>query len=94
LREWHVLQISKDDLKIELGSKEYWLNDLPIDLDMLQMDGYRIAVLSLSSLKEYYKRDMEDRAQKNTENDRIKYERLKLKYEALNGMDSNPTNSS
>jgi len=57
------------------------------------MDGYKITVLSLSSLREYYKRGMEDRAQKNTENDRIKYARLKIKYEALNEIISKPQRS-
>ena len=93
LREWHVLQITRGDLRIELGSQEYWLKDLPIDLDTLQMDGYEMKVLSLRSLKEYYKRGMDDRAKQNTANDRIKYERLKVKYEALGQVDSHSINS-
>jgi len=91
LREWRVLQISKDDLKIELGSREYWLKDLPMDLETLQLDGCIIHALSLNSLKEFYRRGMADRAAMNTDNDRTKYERLKAKYEALAKLERKPT---
>lgn len=85
LREWHVLQILKDDLKIDLGSAEFWLNDLPKDYETLQIDDYRIEMLSLSSLKEFYKRGMENRAKKGNEdeNEKVKYGDLKVKYDAL-----------
>ncbi len=84
LREWHVLQILRDDLKIELGSIEYWYKDLPIDCETLEIDDYRIRMLGLSSLTEFYRRGMEDRAKKTEENEKIKYDALKGKYDALN----------
>lgn len=87
LREWHVLQILRDDLKIELGSLEYWYKDLPVECDRLHLDDYRIKVLSLRSLTEFYKRGMEDRAKQTSENEKIKYEALKVKYEALKAVD-------
>ena len=84
LREWHVLQVLKDDLKIELGSAEYYLKNLPKSYETVQIGSYRIEVLSLDALREFYKQSMEDRAKGMEENDKIKYERLKVKYEALN----------
>src|SRR5262245_55439174 len=54
LRAWHVLQILKDDLKIEFDSMEYWYKDLPMDCETLQLNGYKINMLSLNSLKEFY----------------------------------------
>src|SRR5574341_2101664 len=30
LRDWHVLQILRDDLKIEFGAQEYWYKELPM----------------------------------------------------------------
>jgi len=84
LQAWHVLQVLKGDLKIELGSAEYYLENLPKDYQALQIGDYRIKVLSLSTLREFYKRSMEARAEGTEENDKIKYERLKVKYEALN----------
>lgn len=96
LREWHVLQILKDDLKIDLGSAEYWLKDLPIDYETLQIDDYKIKMLSLSSLIEFYKRGIEDRAKKASKdkNEKVKYEALKVKYYALNRIDNNPSTQS
>ena len=86
LREWHVLQVLKDDLKIELGSSEYWYRDLPVDCETLQFNGCKVKMLSLNSLREFYGRVMEDRAKGTSENDKIKYERLKVKYDALNNL--------
>jgi len=83
LREWHVLQILKDDLKVELDSMEYWYKDLPIVYEALQIDNYKINMLGLNSLKEFYIHGMKDRANKTEENEKIKYEALKVKYEAL-----------
>src|SRR5688572_14194577 len=83
LKEWHVLQIFKDDLKVELDSVEYWYKDLPMVCETLQIDNYRINILGLNSLKEFYRKGMEDRANKTEENEKIKYEALKAKNEAL-----------
>ncbi len=84
LKEWHVLQILRDDLKIDLGSIEYWYRDLPMDCEILKIDNYKIRMLSLNSLCEFYRRGMEDRAKKTEENEKIKYKALKEKYDALN----------
>jgi hypothetical protein len=84
LREWRVLQILKDDLKIELDSIEYWRKGLPIDCETLEVDGYEIQMLSLSRLKEFYRRGLEDRANKTEASEKRKYEALKAKFEALN----------
>jgi len=87
LREWHVLQILKDDLKVELGSLEYWYKDLPLECETLHLDEYRVKVLSRRSLTEFYKRGMEDRAKQTGENEKIKYAALKVKYEALKSVE-------
>jgi|SRR5215216_4962232 len=83
LKEWHVLQIWKEDLKVELDSVEYWYKDLSTVGDTLQIDEHRINMLSLKNLKELYQRGMKDTANKMEENERRKYEALKEKYEAL-----------
>jgi len=83
LREWHVLQILKDDLKVELDSMEYWYKDLPIVCETLQMDNYKINMLGLNSLRELYRQGMKDSANKTEENEKIKYEALKVRYETL-----------
>lgn len=77
LREWHVLQILRDDLKVELDSMEYWYKDLPMDCETLQIDNYRVNMLGLNSLMEFYRQGMKDGVEK------VKYEALKSKFEAL-----------
>jgi len=82
-REFHVLQILKDGLKVELDSIEYWYKDLPMVYEILQIDDYMVKMLSLHSLKEFYRQGMKARAHKTEEIEKIKYEELRVKYEAL-----------
>jgi hypothetical protein len=83
LKEWHVLQIWKDDLKVELDSIEYWYKDLSMVGETLQIGEYRINMLNLNSLKELYGRGMRDTIDKTEENERRKYSALRAKLEAL-----------
>jgi len=83
LKEWHVLQILKDDLKVELDSIEYWYKDLAMLVETLQIDTYRIHMLSLKNLNELYWRGMEATVDKMEETEQRKYEAFKEKYKAL-----------
>lgn len=77
LKEWHVLQILRDDLKVDLDSLEYWYKDL-------QIDNYEIYILGLDSLKEFYRQGMKDRAIKTDQDEKTKYEALcRVKDEGL-----------
>jgi len=70
-------------LKIELDAMEYWYKDLRIDYETLQIDNYKINMLSLNSLREFYRQGMKDGLKKTDEDEKIKYEALKVKFEAL-----------
>lgn len=83
VKEWHVLQVLKDDLKIELGAAKHWLKELPTQLEILEIDGYKINMLTLKRLKEFYRQAMEDRSRAKNPGDKVKYERLKEKYDML-----------
>ena len=83
LREWHVLQVLNGDLKVELGSLEYWLKALPQETEVLKFGGYQVRMLTRERLKEFYKEAMESRLKGTDPNDKIKYERLREKYEVL-----------
>ena len=88
LMDWHVLRVLRDDLKIELGSVEYWYKDWPISLETLQLDTRQVKMLGLESLIEFYRRGMESKAKEANESEgkRAKYEDLKAKYEKLRGL--------
>lgn len=88
LKEWHVLQILRDDLKVELDSVEYWYKNLPMDCETLQVANYQVRMLSLNSLMEFYKQGMKDTAGKTDEIEKMKYAALKLKFEALERIQS------
>jgi hypothetical protein len=83
VREWHVLQARKDDLKVEFDSMEYWMADLPEDNDTLVIDGYTFKVLGLSNLRELYRRGLEATASQSDEANRAKHSAIAEKYETL-----------
>ena len=79
---WHVLQILKDDLKIEFDSIEFWQKDLPQDSQELDFYGKTIKILSLDTLKNIYKKASEVSQDNPLGN--------KKKFEALNKIGGNP----
>lgn len=82
LKDWHVLQLWKDDLKIDFDSMEFWLKDLPQDYILLQIDDLKLPMVSLPSLKELYRRGLEDTAHDDQIN-RKKRSAIKNKLELL-----------
>jgi len=84
LREWHVLQVLKDDLRVELGSIEYWYHGLPTECETLQIGGRFIKLLGLGSLKALYKRGLDNTSVNLDEgNNRLKNKSYRVKYDAL-----------
>ena len=83
LKEWHVLQARKDDLKVEFDSMEYWMADLPEDYDTLMIDGHRLKVVGLSSLKELYRRGLEATGSESNGVNGAKHLAIAEKYEIL-----------
>jgi hypothetical protein len=83
LKKWHVLQIFRNDLKVELDSMEYWYKGLAMDYETLQVYGYQVRMLGLNSLMEFYKEGMIDMIAETDEIGKMKYAALKLKFEAL-----------
>jgi len=86
LREWHVLEVLKDDLKVGFGSAERWSRGLPTNYETLQIGSYKIKMLSHTGLIKQYRVAMRDKKKKSYENAReaTKYLALKEKYEMLN----------
>ena len=67
-KKWHVLQIFKDDLKIELDSVDFWQKDLHLDFKELDLYGLTVKLLSLNALKDVYRRASEVSQDKPLEN--------------------------
>ena len=53
--KWHVLQILKGDLKIELDSIDFWQKDLKIKLRNFDFNGLKVKAINLGNLKSVYK---------------------------------------
>jgi len=74
-KRWHVLQILKDDLKIEFDSIDFWQKDLPKDFQELDFYGKKLKILSLNTLKSIYKKVCEI-SQDNPLGNKKKFEAL------------------
>ncbi len=81
VREWHVLQAHRGDLKVDFDSIEYWMADLPHDHGTLVVDRTTFTVVSLSNLRELYRRGLEATA--GDEVNVAKHQAIASKYEAL-----------
>ncbi len=81
LKEWHVLQVHKDDLKVEFDSIEHWMAGLSGGYNTLTIDGYTFQVVGLSDLRELYRRGLE--ATDGQSDERAKYLAIAEKYEYL-----------
>ncbi len=67
-KKWHVLQIFKEDLKIEIDSIDYWQPKLAKEYDIIKIDGLKMKILTLKSLKEVYRKASESSDDKPEEN--------------------------
>jgi hypothetical protein len=83
LKEWHVLQVREDDLKVEFDSMEVWMAGLPDAYDTLMVDRCALQVVSLDSLRELYRRGLETTAGQPDEANRAKHSAIEKKYVAL-----------
>ncbi len=80
VKAWHVLQVRKDDLKVEFDSIEYWFAGVPADYDTLIIDEYVFNVVGLSSLQELYRRGLAEVARQRDPVSRAKYAAIAEKY--------------
>ncbi len=69
-KEWHVLQVLKDNLKIEFDSIDFWQKDSHLDFKKLDFYGLTVKILGLDALREIYKRASEVSQDKPLENKR------------------------
>jgi hypothetical protein len=83
LTEWHVLQAIRGDLKVEFDSKEFWMQDLSEDDEVLQIGDLRVKIVALDALKELYRRGLEATASMGDDATIVKHEAYEEKYEEL-----------
>ena len=82
IKEWHVLQIRKNDTKIEFGDTDFWYPGVDVvSSDYLEVGEETVGVLRLSSLVEFYRIGVENLRKDPTKSD--KYNDIKSKFELL-----------
>jgi len=83
IKEWHVLQCRKKDMKVEFCDPDYWYPNVPIKIgDYLKFGNNKIGVLKFESLVRYYEIGSEN-LQKELPEKQQKYEDVKKKLEIL-----------
>lgn len=87
IRNHHVLQAKRGDLRVELDSIEYWFRSIPLDCDTVRIGEHRVQILGLPSLTKFYAQAMKDRLKKSADpKERAKYEALKTKHTLLTSL--------
>lgn len=81
VKEWHVLQARKDNLKIEFSDIEHWYKGIPTRHEILIIDDLKIKMLDLDSLIAYYRKGLDDT--KDNRDKKEKYEDILNKYNFL-----------
>jgi len=57
---WHVLQARRDDLKVEFGATEFWMQDITPADDRLQFGDRTLSIVGLDDLRDLYRRGVEE----------------------------------
>lgn len=82
IQEWHVLQVRKDNLKVEFGDTDFWYPDVQIEhQDYLEVDKHKLKILKLDSLISFYGIGLNNL--KLDKDKQQKYHEVKAKYEML-----------
>ena len=82
IQEWHVLQVRKEDLKIEFGDADFWYPGVPIEhQDYLEVGRHKVKILKLDSLIAFYEIGLKNL--KPDKDKQAKYQDVKKKYEML-----------
>lgn len=83
LKEWHVLQVWREDLKVEFDAQGYWLGDMPEERELLRIENFQVNMVSLDYLRGLYQRGLDDTAAQDDENSQEKHAALKVKHDAI-----------
>lgn len=81
LRDWHVLQARRDDLKVEFGATEVWLQGIAGPYEALRIGDRAVRMVNRVALRELYQRGLE--ATRNEESQRQKHAAIAVKLRAL-----------
>lgn len=83
LKDWHVLQVWQDDLKVEFDSMEHWMQNLSTDYEILQLDTLSLKMVSLADLQALYARGLAATANQSDANAAAKQQALQSKVDLL-----------
>jgi len=82
IQEWHVLQVRKDDLRVEFGDTDCWYPGVPIEYQgYLEVGEHKLKILKLDSLISFYEIGLKN-LKLDTEKQQ-KFSEVKKKYEML-----------
>ena len=83
---WHVLQVRRNNLKVEFDSREYWMKDLSENYEVLKVGNLQLKVVSLDNLKELYRKGLENTRGKDDVTNKAKHRNINDKYRTLSSL--------
>jgi len=82
VREWGVLQARRDDLKVEFGATEVWMQGIAGPHGTLRLGNFSVRVVNREALRKLYQRGFD--ATSGVASQRVKHEETAAKLCALN----------
>lgn len=86
VKAWHVLQVRREGLKVEFDSIEHWFAGVATGYDTLSIDECVFNVVELSSLRELYRRGLEEVMQRHDAGRGARYAAIAEKYALLSAV--------
>lgn len=81
LRDWHVLQARRDDLKVEFGATEFWMQGIAGPYETLRIGDRAVRMVNREALRQLYQRGFD--ATQDVASQRVKHEETAAKLRAL-----------
>lgn len=81
VQPWHVLQARRDDLKVEFGATEVWMQDIAGPYETLRIADHAVRMVNRKALRELYLRGFHATA--GDASQRAKHEEIAAKLRAL-----------
>jgi len=83
LKDWHVLQVWKDGMKVEFDSIEHWMPDLPDTTNQLVVGDLIVKIVNPDYLYRLYQIGYDNTFNATNDTDRDKHEKIKQKLQLL-----------
>lgn len=89
--DWHVLQVRRNDLKVEFGATEHWMHGIADTHANLKIMDVKFVMVSLDGLRELYLRGLTYTAETSDGANQVKHREYKEKLRSIDWLQHPPS---